>query len=78
MADPVVTDTPAPVSGWKTTEFWATVAGALIAILNQAFNWHIPSETITQIVSGIAAYVIGRSVVKAVAPSTTTTTTPSA
>lgn len=61
-------ETPAPLppatSGWKTTEFWATVTGSLIAILNQAFGWHIPPETITQIVGGIAAYVIGRSVVK--------------
>ena len=63
MADePVAAVTP----GWKTTEFWATVAASLVAILNQAFNWHIPPETITQIVGGIAAYVIGRSVVKIV------------
>jgi uncharacterized protein (DUF697 family) len=64
----MVDETPEPLPqatpGWKTTEFWATVAASLITILNQAFNWHIPPETITQIVAGIAAYVLGRSVVK--------------
>lgn len=69
MADPTV----APVAvepGWKTTEFWATVAGSLVAILNQAFGWHIPQETIITVISGIATYVLGRSIVKKQPPVT--------
>lgn len=67
MADepvPPVEPLPEATPGWKTSEFCITVAGALVAILNQAFGWNIPSDTITQIVGGIAAYVLGRSVVK--------------
>lgn len=74
MADSVTTTpTPAVVTaGWKTTEFWATVAGALVTILNKAFNWNLPPDAIISIVGGIAAYVISRAVVKAAAPSSST------
>jgi hypothetical protein len=55
---------PPATPGWKTSEFWITVAVSVVAILNQAFNWHIPTDTVTQVVAGVAAYVLGRSVVK--------------
>ena len=51
-------------SGWKTSEFWATVAVSLIGLLNQALGWDIPTETVAMIAGNVAAYVIGRSVVK--------------
>lgn len=57
---PTVVVTP----GYLSTEFYLTIAGSLIAILNSAFGWHIPSDTILQVVGGIAAYVLGRSIAK--------------
>ena len=50
--------------GWKTSEFWATVAVSLVGLLNHAFGWGIPTESIALIAGNVAAYVIGRSVVK--------------
>lgn len=56
--------TAEPVKGWKTSEFWVLVAGSLVAILNKAFDWNIPNETVISIIGGISAYIIGRSLVK--------------
>lgn len=70
MADEpiVVSPTPDPKPGWKTSEFWVTVAGSLVAILNSAFGWHIPADTILTVVAGIAAYVFSRGLAKKPAP----------
>lgn len=50
--------------GYKTTEFYVTVAASLIAILNKAFDWNIPSDTLTQVVGVVAAYVLSRGFAK--------------
>jgi hypothetical protein len=60
MADETAVVTP----GWKTSEFWVTTATALVAILNSAFNLHIPVETVATVAGLAASYVIGRSIVK--------------
>jgi len=51
-------------AGWKTSEFWATVGAALVPILNQAFGWNLPVDVIAMVCANVAAYVLGRSVVK--------------
>ena len=53
--------------GWKTTEFWLTLATALIALFNDsgAFGFTLPAETITPVVAGVATYVVSRSGTKA-------------
>lgn len=58
-------DTTKPVkSGWKTTEFWATAATSIVVLLNQAFGWNIPPETLASLAGAVAAYVISRGVAK--------------
>lgn len=52
--------------GYKTSEFWAMVAASVITILNKAFDWNIPSDTLTQVVSVVAAYVLSRGFAKKV------------
>ena len=54
-------------TGWKSSEFWALAAGTAVTLLNEAFGWEIPKEAIVMIASTIAAYIIGRSAVKALA-----------
>ena len=51
-------------SGWKTSEFWASVAAAILPLLNQALGWNLPVETLVGVAGSVAAYVIGRSVAK--------------
>lgn len=75
MAETVTTTTAAPngsetvtvtekKSGWQTSEFWLTVATSLIAILNKAFDWNIPQDTILQVVGVVASYVFSRGIAK--------------
>jgi len=52
--------------GWKTSEFWVTVATCLVTILNKAFGWEIPSEAILPVIGVAATYVLSRTVVKAI------------
>ena len=51
-------------SGWKTTEFWALVAGSLVAILNQAFGWQLPKEAFVSIAVAVEGYALSRGVAK--------------
>lgn len=55
--------------GWKTSEFWVTVAGTLLPLLNEsgALGFRIPVETVIQGIYAIMAYVGSRSLLKAVA-----------
>jgi len=48
--------------GYKTTEFWAAIAGAAIPIVNKIFGLDLPEEAIYTLI----AYIVGRSGVKAV------------
>lgn len=55
--------------GYKTTEFWLTLAATIMALFNQsgAFGFTVPAETIMPIFTGVAAYVVSRSGTKAMA-----------
>lgn len=53
--------------GIKSTEYWVTVIAGTITLMNEAFGWEISADS-QLIVGGIAAaYVLGRSIVKAAA-----------
>lgn len=50
--------------GWKTSEFWVTVAASTVAILNEAFGWNLPKEGILTVAGLVATYVLSRTAVK--------------
>jgi hypothetical protein len=50
--------------GYKTTEFWLTIIGGAVVLLNGAFGWDLDAASITGMVGSVAAYVIGRSYLK--------------
>ena len=50
--------------GYKTTEFWLTIIGGAVVLLNGAFGWELDAASITGMVGSVAAYVIGRSYLK--------------
>lgn len=52
--------------GIKTTEFWLTLATAIVTVLNAAhfLPFVIPQDTVLQIVGGVSAYVLSRGVAK--------------
>ena len=56
-------------TGYKTSEFWVTVATTVLALANQSgvFHYTIPVDTIANVVHAAMAYVASRSVVKAAA-----------
>jgi Mg2+/Co2+ transporter CorB len=64
MTDDTTTGAQPTTPGWKTTEFWSVVATSVVTILNKAFGWNIPSETIATVAGMVATYAIGRSLVK--------------
>lgn len=50
--------------GYKTTEFWFTLAGAIIVLINAGTGLDLDSESILALAGTIAAYVASRSYVK--------------
>lgn len=62
-------------SGWKTTEFWMTVATNLTAVVG-ALKGIVP-EKVAAIAVAVATcvYTVARALTKATAPTTTTTGT---
>ena len=55
-------------TGWKTTEFWSMAAVSLVTMLNQAFGWNIPPESLATLAGLVASYVIGRALTKKAPP----------
>lgn len=55
--------------GYKTSEFWLTAASSIFSLLNQSgvIGVPLPTDLIMTVIGGVAAYVLGRSGVKAVA-----------
>lgn len=51
--------------GIKSTEYWMTLIASGVALMNQAFGWDISADS--QLIVGglVAAYALGRSIVKA-------------
>lgn len=51
--------------GFKSTEYWVTLITGAVTLMNQVFGWDISTDA-NLIVGGLAAaYVLGRSIVKA-------------
>lgn len=50
--------------GYKTTEFWLTIVGGVVVLLNGALGWDLDAASITGMAGSIAAYVLGRSYLK--------------
>ena len=51
-------------AGIKTSEFYLTIVGALVPLLNQLFGWNIPLEAVLSVTGSLAAYVLSRGVAK--------------
>ena len=47
-------------AGWKTSEFWGVVVGCLVTILNGAFGWDLPAESLIGIAVMVAGYALAR------------------
>lgn len=70
MAPPPQAPAAAPAKpGWKTTEFWLTLLGALAPALNTAAGqiWHvsIPTDQLYAGIGAVGVYATTRSGVKA-------------
>ena len=50
--------------GYKTTEFWLTIVGGVVVLLNGALGWDLDAASITGMAGSIAAYILGRSYLK--------------
>jgi hypothetical protein len=50
--------------GYKTTEFWFTIVGALIVLVNAGTGLDLDSESILALAGTVAAYVASRSYLK--------------
>lgn len=51
--------------GWKTTEFWIGLFGAVLVCLNDQFGWGFDTNTIVAAVTMIVSYIASRTVLKA-------------
>ena len=51
-------------AGIKSTEFWITMVGAVIPVLNKYLNLNLPTNEILSILGIILAYVGSRTVIK--------------
>jgi len=58
--------------GKKTSEFWMTIVGTILALLSpivsQKWGFEMPKEVILSIVGAIAAYTVSRGVSKITIP----------
>ena len=46
--------------GIKTTEFWVTLAGSLVVLIEGFGGFDLPDATIIGVVAALAAYVLSR------------------
>lgn len=51
-------------TGVKTTEFWTTVAAAIIMVFNQGLGFNLPSDQLMSLAGVVMSYCLGRSIVK--------------
>lgn len=54
-------------NGWKTSEFWVTIVGTLLAVFGDQFGINLPQESILALI----AYVMSRGWAKSKAPTPT-------
>ena len=65
MEDTLKPATPEPLkSGWKTSEFWVTIATSNLILFNEQLGLNLPVDAIVSIAGVVIAYVFGRSIVK--------------
>lgn len=57
-------DTAAIKAGVKTSEFWLTLVGVVIPVLNQYLGLNIPTEAVMGILGVIGTYSVSRGVAK--------------
>lgn len=50
--------------GYKTSEFWLTLAASVIVLLNSAFGWDLDPESIIGLAVTVIGYVTGRAYLK--------------
>lgn len=50
--------------GYKTTEFWLTIAGSVIVLVNSVTGLDLDAASIVAMLGSIAAYVASRSYLK--------------
>lgn len=50
--------------GYKTSEFWLTIIGALVVLINATTGLDLDGESIIGIIGAIIAYVASRSYLK--------------
>ena len=53
-----------PKAGWRTSEFWVTIATSNLILFNEQLGLHLPVDAIVSIAGVVIAYVFGRSIVK--------------
>ena len=58
-----VPDTTTPSPGEKTTEFWITILGTLLPIIND-YSKALPLEVLVLIEVGFIVYVASRTIIK--------------
>lgn len=63
--------------GWKSTEFWLTIAGTSLPLFNNIFGWHLDTTSILGMAGGIVGYILSRGYVKGSAAPSTESVTPS-
>lgn len=51
-------------AGIKTSEFWLSLVGAIIPVLNSSLGLAIPIEGILSVAGMVVAYVISRTAIK--------------
>jgi hypothetical protein len=51
-------------AGWKTSEFWGSVVAAVVPLLNGAFGWNLPVESMVGVAVSVAAYALSRGMAK--------------
>ena len=52
-------------AGLRTSEFWVSMLGAAIPLVNQYMGLALPAEAIVSVAGVLATYVFGRSFLKA-------------
>ena len=54
-----------PIKRIYNSRYWSMLAGLVVPILNQVFDWNLPPEQVIAMVGLIAAFILGESYRKA-------------
>ena len=56
--------------GWKSSEFWLTLANVAIPVVNQSAGWNLDTTSILGVSGAVVAYIASRGYAKGKAAST--------